>query len=1046
MSPPAPTSSARRPHRRRPHPRVFLEALEDRTLLSTLAPALIADINTTMTTSSNPSVPVALNGNGYFFANDGIHGIELWTTDGTPGGTQLFKDINPGSGGSQQFSGPNSGIVNANGTLYFFANDGTHGNELWKNDGTPGGTQLVRDIHLGNGDGIAEGALPPVALGNKVLFEADDGTGGGAALWGSDGTPGGTSPVMDSGGHRLQAPPGIGGQNVAVLGGVAYVLGTLNGVQGLYQTDGTSANTSLVKALAGQTGNLTAVGSNLYFSVSTFSMSGQDKALWISDGTGGGTMPLKDFGIGSITSSTATIGDLTNVNGTLFFAGDDHTAPSDAGLELWTSNGTPGGTSMVKDINPGTGSSFNGFEDDLTAFNGKLYFAANDGTHGLQLWLSNGTPGGTVPLLDATGSAINFPAALTPDGATLYFTGSNANGSGLWKSDGTPANTAFVASAPTALFGNEMLGVVGSKVYFPASDVSHGDELWSSDGTATYTGLLKDINVLTDSNPTAITNLNGQAVFVANDGVDGAELWISNGTPGGTQLVKDIFPGSGSGLDTFLGGGNLLNANGTLYFFAGDGTANETQLWKSDGTQANTQMVMAFTPSGSGSGTSSSGSLVNIGSEVYFAVDDGAHGQELWKSNGTPGGTSLVDDINLGTGDSSPTQLTVVGSHVFFLATSTGDPADEGLWMTDGTTTTLVKAGAQHILGSANGQLYFELFDSAMNQQELWVTNGTTTTLVTALASGSSPGEAVASLNGDLYFFLDTFGAGGTSVALWKSDGTSGGTGLVASLGTSSQVAASELVVSGGLLYFANTDAAHGTELWKSDGSPGGTGLFADINPGVLGSSPTNLTDVNGTLYFTADDGSHGPELWTTDGTPGGTSLVADSVPGQLGSSPSSLANVNGTLFFAATDPTHGTELWALNGQTTPPPQMQPPAPLPPAAMATITDVTSQIVVRKPKKHGPSNPSKVTLILVNRGGQVVHGPIFLVLDGLKKKIKLKNAVGVTTQQAPLGSPYMMVSSGDLAPGQSMTVTLSFKNPAGGTVHFTARVLAGPGTV
>jgi ELWxxDGT repeat protein len=389
-----------------------------------------------------------------------------------------------------------------------------------------------------------------------------------------------------------------------------------------------------------------------------------------------------------------------------------------------------------------------------------------------------------------------------------------------------------------------------------------------------------------------------------------------------------------------------------------------------------------------------------------------------------------------------------VGSHVFFLATSTGDPADEGLWMTDGTTTTPVKAGAQNILGSANGQLYFDLFDTAMNQQELWVTNGTTTTLVTALASGSSPGGAAASLNGDLYFFLDTFGVGGTTVALWKSDGTSGGTGLVASLGTSSQVTASELVVSGGLLYFANSDAAHGTELWKSDGTPGGTGLFADINPGVLGSNPTNLTDVNGTLFFTADDGSHGPELWTTDGTPAGTNLVADIVPGQLGSSPSSLANVNGTLFFAATDPTHGTELWALNGQTTqqqPPPQMQPPAP-PPVVMATLTNVTSQIGIRKPKKHGASNPSKVTLILVNQGGQVIHGPIYLVLDGLKKKIKLKNAVGVTTQQAPPGSPYVMVSSGDLAPSQSMTVLLSFKNPTDGTVHFTVRVLAGPGTV
>jgi ELWxxDGT repeat protein len=107
--------------------------------------------------------------------------------------------------------------------------------------------------------------------------------------------------------------------------------------------------------------------------------------------------------------------------------------------------------------------------------------------------------------------------------------------------------------------------------------------------------------------------------------------------------------------------------------------------------------------------------------------------------------------------------------------------------------------------------------------------------------------------------------------------------------------------------------------LWKSDGSAGGTVLVAEINPGGAGSNPARLTNVNGRLYFAADDGVHGPELWQSDGTAAGTVLVKDINPGPEGSDPDSLASMNNKLYFAATDPTHGRELWD------PPAVMAPP-------------------------------------------------------------------------------------------------------------------------
>ena len=67
---------------------------------------------------------------------------ELWQSDGTTGGTVLLKDINPGPGSSDPVT-PFS--ANVEGEIFFSANDGEHGVELWESDGTAAGTVLVAD-------------------------------------------------------------------------------------------------------------------------------------------------------------------------------------------------------------------------------------------------------------------------------------------------------------------------------------------------------------------------------------------------------------------------------------------------------------------------------------------------------------------------------------------------------------------------------------------------------------------------------------------------------------------------------------------------------------------------------------------------------------------------------------------------------------------------------------------------------------------------------------------------------------------------------------
>src|SRR5262249_23258823 len=144
--------------------------------------------------------------------------------------------------------------------------------------------------------------------------------------------------------------------------------------------------------------------------------------LWMSDGTEAGT---------TVVSSVAAVSKLVNVNGTLFFAGDDGVN----GAELWKSDGTTAGTTLVADLYPGGSSSYVGqypwgywqytpyssWPGNLTNVNGTLLFTADDG-NGSELWRSDGTAAGTVMVKDINpGSAGSYPSDLTNVNGTLYF-------------------------------------------------------------------------------------------------------------------------------------------------------------------------------------------------------------------------------------------------------------------------------------------------------------------------------------------------------------------------------------------------------------------------------------------------------------------------------------------------------------------------------------------------------------------------------------------------------------------------------------------------
>lgn len=340
---------------------------------------------------------------------------------------------------------------------------------------------------------------------------------------------------------------------------------------------------------------------------------------------------IKDINPGSAGSNVSY---LTIVNNTLFFAANDGVN----GMELWKSDGTAAGTILVKDINPGAGNSSIGY---LANVNGTLFFVANNGINGTELWKSDGTAAGTVMVKDIRpGSMGSSPSYLVNVNGVLFFAANDGiNGTELWKSDGSAAGTIMVkdinpnsgSSYPASL------AAVNNTLFFAADNGVNGTELWKSDGSAAGTIMVKDIwPGITDSYPADLVNMGGTLFFSSNDGTNGTELWKSDGTAAGTMVVKDIWAGSGDAYPF-----NLRNIAGTLFFSADNGISG-TELWKSDGTAAGTMMVKDVWP---GAGSGAAGNFSELINKLVFTGNDGVNGYKTWQSDGSAAGTSMATGI-----------------------------------------------------------------------------------------------------------------------------------------------------------------------------------------------------------------------------------------------------------------------------------------------------------------------------------------------------------------------------------------------------------------
>jgi ELWxxDGT repeat protein len=432
---------------------------------------------------------VVAGGKLFFTAKTTANGDELWVSDGTAAGTKMVKDINPGNGSaSPRF------LVEMGGKVYFQADDGTYGVELWVSDGTDAGTTMIKDLYTGSNSSAPE-LLTPV--GSNLLFSASsaasDADGQKWLYWYKPAD--GSVTLVKSG---VQAK-NTGDSNYKYIianstKGVAYFIGQPKGLNDeVWVTDGTDAGTHVIKDICPE-----ALGAS--------------NIQW-----------LYNFNDEKIVWREKTPRGYANAYG-----GDSTLYKSHLNEQVWVSDGTEAGTHLLKfidktvDATSGEGTSTQFAWP--TTYKNKLYFRADDGSHGVELWVS-----------DMSGDTSK----------TQLFKDNNPGGWASWPED-------------YAIF----------KGYF-CFDSDAGGSSWGAEPSYTD-GTLGQINNIADLQPGNAASWSSRLKVLQINGRDSLLFGVGSQPNIGQELwmVKDFVSGA-TGIDLGPGDSNpydLTPMNNALYF------------------------------------------------------------------------------------------------------------------------------------------------------------------------------------------------------------------------------------------------------------------------------------------------------------------------------------------------------------------------------------------------------------------------------------------------------------------------------------------------
>lgn len=484
-----------------------------------------------------PTTVVVDGGLGWFASFDAntigippFNGAQIWRTDGTTAGTTLAFQV---SSTAVDGHPENLAILSGPTQVLFSAVDAT-GREPWIFDPTSNAGQQLANLGDDNGRTVAGRPYEIVDAAGTAYLAHTDPT---PRLLRSDGTTSGTNEIV---------PPGPGQPSSArdlVTAGTRTFFRTYDLPDGyrLWASDGTAAGTVLID-LDNNTypKDLVVAEDLLYFTC-------QDQFLrtnlWRTDGTQQGTfeaVPRPEFG---------DFSEIQPLGRGIVFGYQTYAM----GAEPYYNDGTPGGTVMLGDLEPGANSSS---PHDFVTLGERCFFV---GRHG-RLLVTDGTPSGTSEPLAGWSSVPTGIRNLFAARDRIWFTGSTSTSDvGLWTTDGTIAGTTLVTDLPVTPVIAYTLTYhqLGEDLLFELW-VNGALALWHSDGTGPgtshlYNGAIQSLVVTGER----------EAWFLGEDPAHGFELWRTDGTAAGTALFADLMPGAESSYPR-----HLALSGGRLFFGA----------------------------------------------------------------------------------------------------------------------------------------------------------------------------------------------------------------------------------------------------------------------------------------------------------------------------------------------------------------------------------------------------------------------------------------------------------------------------------------------
>jgi ELWxxDGT repeat protein len=839
--------------------------------------------------------PYRMLGNiAVFLAIDGIHGLELWRSDGTETGTFMLADIGPGP----QHYGNSNAFPSAllNGVLYFAADDGVTGNELWRTDGTREGTFLLADIVPGY-----EGSDPTYlsSAANHIFFVRQ------REVWVSDGTTPGTRKIAD-----------INVSLCCKAAGNAVFFTANDEVHGLelWRADADGQNVRMVANLNtvavgnGQDGSSDPEpeftrGESLFFVAQTplippTAGTANDCRFYRTDASGVGVTELANF------HDRCGISKVINLPAGAMFS----LSPAGNGdaAELWVTDGTPVGT-MRLDLN-GLAYSIATPSDHFKAAygeNGEAYFFGRlpGGFEPDKIWRTDGTRAGTHVYADLTTYSEQQEIAWL-NGRVYFDTGgfgSDSAGDELWTSDGSVSGTFLVRNIMAGDLGSRItdLRVANSHLLFFATRTGGPRELWTSDGSSAGTldlGTSDDgIVPPSDANVVFAEQLGSRVIYAADLGPEahGRELSITDGTRTGTSLIRDINPGGSADPDSFLLLGNQM-------LFVAQDFDHGRELWRTDGTEAGTIQLQDIARFDGNIALGNSGSILN--GIAYFTGSEVVSSPELWRTDGSVAGTFKVPG-NVG---QRVAILGGTGSRLLYQALSSGAMH---LWSWNGSQASIVTA-ADGLKITADpgvtfeGRVCFRAWENDPRRADVWCASGVQGDLVRATNLGSLGLSAGDMRVLDNQLLVNALGSGAAS-GLYATHGVAAGMQRISEerIRSAKSFGVSQLVF-----------LSEGGELMLTDGTTGGTRRL--LQGVTLPGPASGAFGVLGSyVVLVVNDPGKGAVLWRTDGNVSGSRYLADLDPGTDPADAQSNAffTLGDRLLYAGYRTGTGNQIWSIS-------------------------------------------------------------------------------------------------------------------------------------